>query len=68
MPRGDPPRRLETLIDYFRGGRFAVGAFYGRVKDRDPELARAMREYMRNVDGYIDAVRETYKLKQRPDR
>jgi hypothetical protein len=64
MPRGDPPRKLETLVDYFLGGRYAVAAFYARARERDPELAAAMLDYIRNVDGYIDAVRETYKLKQ----
>ncbi|GAC1331801.1 MAG: hypothetical protein NVSMB17_10150 [Candidatus Dormibacteria bacterium] len=63
MARGDPPRRFEDLNQYFLGSRFAVAAFYERAK-ADPELAAQMRNHMHIVGGYIDAVKQTHKLRQ----
>jgi hypothetical protein len=64
MARGDPAKRFEDLVEYFRGGRNAAAIFYVRAKDRDPELTGVLRDYVRMVDGYIEAVKETYRLKR----
>ncbi len=63
MARGDPPFKLENLVPYFRGGRFAVIAM-GRRHRHDEDLAEDAARYVRMVDRYSEAAIATFKLKR----
>jgi hypothetical protein len=48
MARGDPPFPLESLVPYFRGGRFAMIAVRGR-RYGVPELDRRVERSVATV-------------------
>ena len=61
MARGDPPMKLEHLVPYFRGGRFAVLAMRSRHR-HDPDIREDGERYVRMVDRYAEAAMATYRL------
>ena len=65
MPRGDPPKKFEDLLQYFLGARYALAAIYTRVRDSgDADVTADLRNHVRMLDQYIEAVKETNRLKK----
>ena len=67
MARGDPPMPLESLVPYFRGGRFAMVVVRSRFRE-DAALQAYAERYIAMADRYIGAARETFKLIRERDR
>jgi hypothetical protein len=67
MARGDPAFRLENLVPYFRGGRFAMIAVRGRgygVRELDEQIER----YVAMADQYISAAVATVRLRRQREQ
>jgi hypothetical protein len=62
MARGDPAMKLENLVPYFRGGRFAVLAMRHRHRRHDADLETDADRYVRMVDHYAEAAVATFRL------
>ncbi len=64
MARGDAAVKLENLVPYFRGGRYAVVAMRNRHRAHDPDLEADAERYIRMVDSYGEAAVATFRLKR----
>ncbi len=64
MARGDPPAKLENLVPYYRGARFAIAAIRMR-HPRDADLAADIERYTAILQEYDKAIIETIRLHRR---
>ncbi len=63
MPRGAAPFKLENIVPYFRGGRFAMISIRMRGY-QDPRLARHVDRFIAMADHYSEVGIETVRIRR----